>query len=62
VHRPAPRRAGRRRRAGRLVRVVRPQIEIEAIVNNAVTRLGQRALGENLASGEITDVSKLIGG
>lgn len=41
--------------------VAKAQIEIEAIVNNAVTRLGQRALGEKLASGEITDVSKLIG-
>lgn len=42
--------------------VAKANIEIEAIINNAVTRLGQCALGEKLASGAITDVIKLIGG
>lgn len=42
--------------------VAKANIEIEAIVTNAVARLGREALGTKLASGEITDVSKLIGG
>lgn len=42
--------------------VAKAHIEIDALVSNAITRLGERALGQQLASGDITDVSKLIGG
>lgn len=41
--------------------VAKAHIEIEALISNAVTRLGKEALGSKLASGEITDVSKLTG-
>lgn len=42
--------------------VAKANIEIEALISNAVQRLGQRALGERLATGESIDLPKLLNG
>jgi hypothetical protein len=44
------------------VEVAKAQIEIEAIVNNAVVRLGERAIGAQLASGDTEGLKKILSG
>jgi hypothetical protein len=44
------------------VEVAKANIEIEAIVNNAVVRLGERAIGAQLASGDTEGLKKILSG
>jgi hypothetical protein len=42
--------------------VAKANLEIEALINNAVTRLGERALGERLAAGDKSVLPELLRG